>query len=343
MSDNSSDDLPPPDQLNFGTSLARRPTAATDHFRPLASTSTLGSTSTSLAPPPRSHSTASEHRPSALGTATSAATVAASKGKSQASAASLEVLGDSDSGSETDGGGEADPYDAMLARKRKKGVAVAVARGVSDSALIMGGPPLKKKVSLELPDSPLSMADLEFPFRQASTASASTTTSTSTAKTSAAAARTATAQAKLDAAAYAKAHRSANTLQSDRKKTVAELTCHVDGLGLRAPVTPTAAGDPPAAHGEVAFSVPLKRGQKAKASVWGEVAGGLRERMGPYSCGVEVGAEEGKRRGHDLRSEGAVRWTRVCDRRWDDRTTQFVPLGKGNEVVVEEDSRLIFM
>jgi len=121
---------------------------------------------------------------------------------------------------------------------------------------------------------------------------------------------------------------------------VAELTCHIDGLGLRPLPGP---GDPPPLPGQAAFSLPLKRGAKAKPSVWPEIAAGLSARMGPYSCRVEVGAEQGRKQGHDLRSEGAVRWTRVCDRRWDDGRAEFVPLGQGNEVVVEEDSRLIFM
>lgn len=167
---------------------------------------------------------------------------------------------------------------------------------------------------------------------QASTASASTSTlDKASAKEAAASARAAKAAAKASEAAYAKAHRSANTLQSDRKKTVAELTCHLDGLGL---VPPSEGG------GGGAFSLPPRRGARAKESVWPEVARGLGERLGPYSCEVVVGGKGGV---YDLRSEGAVRWTRVCDRRWDDATAQFVPLGRGNEVTVEEDSRLIFM
>lgn len=69
------------------------------------------------------------------------------------------------------------------------------------------------------------------------------------------------------------------------------------------------------------------------------VAKGLQEKLAEVGCVVET--PEMPRQ--DIGCEGAIRWTRWCDKKWDDGLREFVPLGEGNEIVVEEDTRLVFM
>lgn len=44
-----------------------------------------------------------------------------------------------------------------------------------------------------------------------------------------------------------------------------------------------------------------------------------------------------------LDCEGVIRWTRVCTKKWNVQKGIFEPLASGKEILVEEDSRLVFM
>lgn len=46
---------------------------------------------------------------------------------------------------------------------------------------------------------------------------------------------------------------------------------------------------------------------------------------------------------YDFGAEGTMMWTRMVDKKWDDVKKQFLALGRGNEILVEEDTRLVFM
>jgi hypothetical protein len=92
-------------------------------------------------------------------------------------------------------------------------------------------------------------------------------------------------------------------------------------------------------------------------SQWLKVGKLLQVRLKEYECRVVArtgemddqdddgmqGNEEVGERKFDMNSEGVVRWTRVCDRRWDSDNKCFNRLPEGETVVAEESSRLVFM
>ncbi|GAA5952985.1 hypothetical protein JCM21900_001537 [Sporobolomyces salmonicolor] len=133
--------------------------------------------------------------------------------------------------------------------------------------------------------------------------------------------------------------REANTLKTkDKKLTAAELTVHISGSAF----APPADGESDGAEDGGAGGAARKKGRdkkKDKTSPWLEIARKLKERLGQYCCEVEC--PEVPRR--DMGCEGAIRWTRVCDRVWDDGKSMYLPLRDGERIVVEEDSRLIFL
>lgn len=122
-----------------------------------------------------------------------------------------------------------------------------------------------------------------------------------------------------------KLRRNVNTLRNDKALTIKELTMHVAGIGLREPVD-----DEPTTG---------KNGRaKRKPSVWKAIIEGLHVKMVECEGGFEVTDDVAQ----DV-AEGSIKWTRVCDRRWDDNRKEFIPLGAGNEITVEEATRLVFM
>ncbi|GAA5936921.1 hypothetical protein JCM1841_001407 [Sporobolomyces salmonicolor] len=133
--------------------------------------------------------------------------------------------------------------------------------------------------------------------------------------------------------------REANTLKTkDKKLTAAELTVHISGSAF----APPADDDSDGAEDGGAGGAARKKGRdkkRDKTSRWLEIARKLKERLGQYCCEVEC--PEVPRR--DMGCEGAIRWTRVCDRVWDDGKNMYLPLRDGERIVVEEDSRLIFL
>lgn len=84
-----------------------------------------------------------------------------------------------------------------------------------------------------------------------------------------------------------------------------------------------------------------KKGKgRAKKSPWLSIAEEVKEAIVTAGGKVEFASGEDK---DNLGSLGAVKWTRVCDKRWNMETERFDPLMPGKEITVEEDSRLIFM
>lgn len=131
--------------------------------------------------------------------------------------------------------------------------------------------------------------------------------------------------------------REANTLRAgDKKVSTAELTVHISGSAFSSSF---AAGD----GGDDAPSRASKgKGKgKEKPSPWIEISADLAERLKLYDC--DVVCPEVLDSSRDLGCEGALRWTRVCDRMWSEERRMFLPLADGERIVVEEDSRLIFL
>ena len=243
--------------------------------------------------------------------------------------------------------GEAETGSA--AGRKRSASAVAVE---DESAL---GTAPQKKVRRSSPLSRLEGPDPDLPLLQAIRKTTSTT-ATSTASAPAPAASTSTtstaglsktALKKLETADRVRL-REANTLRAgDKKASTAELTMHVSG---RAFVTDSLDdADEPAGAG-ASRKRPRKKAA-AKGSPWLDIVRDVRERLSAYACDVEepgraassaAAVEEEDVLG-DLDVEGAVRWTRVCDRVWSDERRMFVPLRDGEHIVVEEDSRLVFL
>ncbi|GAA5892947.1 hypothetical protein JCM8208_004132 [Rhodotorula glutinis] len=135
--------------------------------------------------------------------------------------------------------------------------------------------------------------------------------------------------------------REANTLRAgDKKASTAELTMHVSGRAFLPDEVDADVDEPSRKR-------PRKKAGAAKGSPWLDIVRDVRERLAAYACDVEEpdraarSAEEDVL--GDLDVEGSVRWTRVCDRVWSDERRMFVPLRDGEHIVVEEDSRLVFL
>lgn len=120
------------------------------------------------------------------------------------------------------------------------------------------------------------------------------------------------------------AHAAVNVLQHDRKKTVAEISLHLSGTAFAADMDLDVLGQ--------------QRRAREEKSTWLDIAQEIKSRMEPFDCHVEI-----PKQSKEELCEGMVRWTRMCDRRWDEANRCFVPLGEGNHILAEEDSRLVFM
>ncbi|GAA5866623.1 hypothetical protein JCM3774_004035 [Rhodotorula dairenensis] len=137
--------------------------------------------------------------------------------------------------------------------------------------------------------------------------------------------------------------REANTLRAgDKKVSTAELTMHITGTAFR-PHDGEGSDVADAGGGK-------KNGHKKvtkKSSPWLEISHEVQKRLQAYDCDVVVeSGPEGPRGGGDgpgVDCEGAVRWTRVCDRMWSEDRKMYVPLVGNERIIVEEDSRLIFL
>lgn len=82
----------------------------------------------------------------------------------------------------------------------------------------------------------------------------------------------------------------------------------------------------------------VKARDKAAAN-WIEIGEKLSDELETFGCDVELPESPWQ----DLGCEGALRWTRLCDKKWNDEKREFDPLGEGCEIVVEEDTRVVFM
>ncbi|GAA5821202.1 hypothetical protein JCM11251_004511 [Rhodosporidiobolus azoricus] len=126
--------------------------------------------------------------------------------------------------------------------------------------------------------------------------------------------------------------REANTLRAGNKEvSTAELTVHISGTAFSSSFAAEDEGAPSRSKGK----------GKDKPSPWIEISADLRERLKLYDC--DVVCPEVLDPDRDLGCEGALRWTRVCDRMWSEERRMFLPLADGERIVVEEDSRLIFL
>lgn len=130
--------------------------------------------------------------------------------------------------------------------------------------------------------------------------------------------------------------REANTLRAgDKKVSTAELTMHISGTAFHPPET---AEDADAADDAGGGKKRGKRTAATKPSPWLEISRELQTRLKVYDCDVECSPAPSA-----LDCEGAVRWTRVCDRMWSEERKMYIPLVGDERIVVEEDSRLIFL
>ncbi|TKA57454.1 hypothetical protein B0A53_00683 [Rhodotorula sp. CCFEE 5036] len=131
--------------------------------------------------------------------------------------------------------------------------------------------------------------------------------------------------------------REANTLRAgDKKVSTAELTMHISGTAFHPP--DQAAEDADVADEAGAGKKRGKRTAATKPSPWLEISREIQTRLKVYDCDVECSPAPSA-----LDCEGAVRWTRVCDRMWSEERKMYIPLVGDERIVVEEDSRLIFL
>lgn len=135
--------------------------------------------------------------------------------------------------------------------------------------------------------------------------------------------------------------RDANTLRAgDKKVTTAELTVHISGTAFASPEDESSGDDSDDLYGDGGRKKKSKTARKkSKPSPWLEITRDVQERLKQYDCDVEC--PEAPRQ--DLGCEGAVRWTRLCDRMWSEERKMYVPLKDKERIVVEEDSRMIFL
>lgn len=118
-----------------------------------------------------------------------------------------------------------------------------------------------------------------------------------------------------------------NRIRKDKCETVKECTVLAGGTSYRV-------------IEEDEEEVEEGKGKKKRGkSLWPAIVTALRVRLKQNECPV-VEEKNGK---EDAGSEGTIRWTRLCDRRWDDVNGCFEPLGEGREILVEEDTRIIFL
>ncbi|GJN87246.1 hypothetical protein Rhopal_000191-T1 [Rhodotorula paludigena] len=226
---------------------------------------------------------------------------------------------------------EDDPWaDILLSPGKGKGKGKKVAEGAGAR---------KRSVSAAVEDEPVAGPSKKAPRLSADFATAGSSTAAPAVKTASIAGLSKTALKKLETADRVRL-REANTLRAgDKKVSTAELTVHLSGRAFSAAL---AAGEPEV--DDVAAVGKKRARQKApKSSPWLEISRELVERLKLYRCDVECPEPVRSGSGAVLDVEGAVRWTRVCDRAWSEERRMFLPLQESERVVVEEDSRLIFL
>ncbi|POY72591.1 crossover junction endonuclease EME1 [Rhodotorula taiwanensis] len=133
--------------------------------------------------------------------------------------------------------------------------------------------------------------------------------------------------------------REANTLRAgDKKVTTAELTMHISGTAFRAANDDIEQDGLDDDTGRKRSKAPRKA---TKSSPWLEISRDVEKRLKEYACNIE--APDSSSAANVLECEGAVRWTRICDRMWSEDRKMYIPLVGDERIVVEEDSRLIFL
>ncbi|KAK4058425.1 hypothetical protein OIO90_000583 [Microbotryomycetes sp. JL221] len=148
--------------------------------------------------------------------------------------------------------------------------------------------------------------------------------------------------AKLQEKVDKQARLDANKLRvGDKAATVTELDIHMTGpafganleQGLHWP------GDDDELFESAADRQKVVKARKKAVTAWKEIGMLLEARMLDQGCRVTMTAAQA----HVLPSESTLTWTRLCDRKWNNDISQFEPLGVGNEILVEEDTRIVFM
>lgn len=133
--------------------------------------------------------------------------------------------------------------------------------------------------------------------------------------------------------------REANTLRAgDKKVSTAELTMHISGTAFRAASDDIEQDGLEDDTGRKRSKAPRKA---TKSSPWLEISRDVEKRLKEYACNIE--APDSSSAANVLECEGAVRWTRICDRMWSEDRKMYIPLVGDERIVVEEDSRLIFL
>lgn len=186
--------------------------------------------------------------------------------------------------------------------------------------------------------APSLMSNTHVPAKRARDPASCKSPSTKAAAAEERAAKKAALEAEKEAKKLLKA---ANTLRLDRTVTLRELTAHFSGTAFDPlPVEPANAGNNNNNKGKKKARMP---------SPWLTIASLFKARMTDEDgdeaddklrgCAVQL-PDEPRR---DLGSEGAVRWTRLCTRKFNEELHRFVPLPHGKQLIVEEDVRVIFM
>ncbi|GAA5913501.1 Mms4p [Sporobolomyces salmoneus] len=226
---------------------------------------------------------------------------------------------------------ELDPWNAFLesdsdsgARRKKGGKGKGKAKEPSDGR--------RKRL---LSDEEASGAEEETTKRKSAAKKAPRLSKEDTAakKTQAAAGKASQAALKKQETLDRQKLREANTLQtSDKLATAAKLTMHISGTAFQALEETSDTEDEGTGRRKG-----KGKGKKEKPSPWIEIT--EKARMEKWVCAVERPEFPSR----DLGCEGAVRWTRVCDTKWDKSLGIYVPLLDGQRIVVEEDTRMIFL
>ncbi|GAA5965950.1 hypothetical protein JCM3765_004128 [Sporobolomyces pararoseus] len=240
---------------------------------------------------------------------------------------------------------EIDPWAAILesedddqvdenGRKKKKG------KGKGKAKELDGGTRRKRLLNQEEEEEEEEENRRKSPPKKKASKSSTTEDKSSTRKEQQAAAISKTALKKQETLDRIKL-REANSLKTkDKTVTAAELTVHISGTAFKSVLEDDDDDEEESdIEGVGGKGKRKKKKKKDKPSPWLEITEKLEERMRNYNCAVE--RPELPRR--DIGCEGSIRWTRVCTTKWDDERSMFLPLPDGQPIVVEEDTRLIFL
>lgn len=144
---------------------------------------------------------------------------------------------------------------------------------------------------------------------------------------------------------YKKLLRSVNVLKRRRVDTLGEITVRCSGKAF------DSLDDDVDGAGAAGKSTTTKK-KSTKPSPWLAITSSLSERLEILST-TEANKDSGEYicrtllpelpRLDVLDCEGVIRWTRVCSKKWNGMKGLFEPLENGKEILVEEDSRLVFV